>query len=266
MNLGAKVITYICLGLICFATTLGASFVLFIKRKISPKASDLILGFASGIMIAAAIFGLLVPSINQAKELYANWAVLPVIVGFLLGGLMLYILDKVVPHIHALQNKSEGPENSNLTKQIKFVLAVTIHNIPEGLSVGFACAIALSSNEPGLAASALALAIGIAIQNVPEGAAVSIPLLGEGVKKSKAFGLGFLSGVVEPIAGVLAILIGTSLGKLLPWALAFAAGAMIYVTIDELLPTSRQSENEHIGLWAFMIGFIVMLVLEIVLS
>lgn len=258
-------ITIFSIAIIFIATTLGSSLVFVLKRNFSDKLSNMILGFASGIMISAGIFGLLIPSISEAETLYKELAPLPVIVGFFLGGIILFALDKIIPHFHKNNEQEEGLPSKNLSRQIKFFLAVTIHNIPEGLSVGFACGLALTSQSSAAMLGALSLAIGIAIQNVPEGSAVSVPLLEENVSKPKAFLLGTASGAVEPIFAVVGLLIASSLTTLMPWLLSFAAGAMIYVTIDELLPSARKSGHEHYGILAFMIGFAMMMLLEILL-
>lgn len=263
-TMSAITVTIISLCIIFAGTTLGSALVFFFKKSFSDKTSNVILGLASGIMISAAIFGLLLPSIEQGESIYDNLAVLPVVGGFILGGLFLTLIDQLVPHFHKHSGEEEGLQ-SKLSDQIKFFLAVTIHNIPEGLAVGFACGMALSTNDSALIFSALSLAIGITIQNFPEGAAVSIPLLEENVSKGKAFTYGALSGFVEPIFGLLGVFISTQLTVFLPWLLAFAAGAMFYVTIDELIPSSRKGNHSHYGLWSFMIGFCVMLVLELVL-
>ena len=214
-------------------------------------------------MISAAFFGLLLPSISQSKELYKSWAMIPVIGGFIIGGLILYALDKIVPHFHKETNTTEGPK-SNISEKTKFFLAVTIHNIPEGLSVGFACGLALKyANDPTYLMSALSLAIGIAIQNLPEGSAVSLSMFDEGVSKPKSFLYGMFSGIIEPIFGVIALFATSSINFLMPWFLAFAAGAMIYVTLDELFPDSIKGEYSHYGLWSLMIGFSLMMGLEL---
>lgn len=259
------IVTIIALSIIFLATTLGASLVFFVKKSISSKSSNAILGFASGIMIAAAIFGLLIPAIDEASETYKDFSLIPVIGGFILGGLFLNLLDKVVPHLHTLNHEEEGYNAKNVTKNLKFFLAVTIHNIPEGLAVGVACGLALSTKENAAVMSALSLAIGIAIQNFPEGAAVSIPMLESNVTKPKSFVYGMLSGVVEPVFGLIGIFLASSSNYLMPWLLTFASGAMIYVTLDELLPSSRKDNYPHYGMWAFMIGFSLMLILEMVL-
>ena len=250
--------------LIFFSTALGSALVFFVRKNMSSKVSNMILGFASGIMISAGIFGLLIPAIEESSIGYGDLAILPVVIGFVLGGLFLNLLDKIVPHFHKERNEEEGPKN-NLTKQIKFFLAVMIHNIPEGLAVGFACGLALKNNDPTLILSALSLAIGISIQNFPEGTAVSIPLHEQGMSKTKAFLYGSFSGIVEPLFAIVGLFVASSFTMLLPWLLAFSAGVMIYVTIDELLPAARKEGHEHFGLWAFMLGFIVMLSLEILL-
>ena len=262
--MSAITVTIISCLILFLSTSLGASLVFFVRKNLSAKVSNIILGFASGIMIAAGIFGLLIPAIEEAELIYEKIAFLPVAIGFILGGVFLNILDKIVPHFHRERDEEEGPK-TNLAKQIKFFLAVLIHNIPEGLAVGFACGLALSTNEPVFIMSALSLSIGISIQNFPEGMAISVPMYDEGVSKIKAFNYGMISGIVEPIFALVGIFLATLMQTLLPWLLAFSAGAMIYVTIDELLPAARKEGHEHFGLWAFMSGFLVMLLLEILL-
>ncbi len=255
------------LTIIFAATTLGSALVFFFRKNFSDKIGNIIIGLASGIMISASIFGLLLPSMEASKSSYlpSYLSFIPTLTGFILGGLILYLMDKLIPHLHLSSNEEEGPRSS-LSRNAKFFLAVTIHNIPEGISVGLACGLALANpNDVTFIGAALALAIGIAIQNFPEGAAVSIPLLEEGVSKPKAFLLGAASGAVEPIFGLLTVFISSYLGATLPYLLAFAAGAMIYVTIDELLPEARKGNYVHYGLWSFMIGFAIMMVLEMAL-
>ncbi|MFA6755047.1 MAG: ZIP family metal transporter [Bacilli bacterium] len=267
------IISVICLSITFLATTLGSSVVFFTKKKMGEVANSIVLGFASGIMFAAAIFGLIVPSITDSKNIYGNLAVLPVVFGFLLGGGLLYALDRIIPHINKLGKKNveqEGIKDDALSPTTKFFLAVTIHNIPEGLAVGFACGLALSHSDSTdvntLMMSALGLAIGIAIQNFPEGLAVSLPLYGEGNSKAKSFWLGTFSGIVEPIFAFLAILLSNSIDWLMPWLLAFAGGAMVYAVVEDLMPNFQKSKNPHFGIWSLMFGFAIMMVLEITLS
>lgn len=263
--MSATTTTIISIIIIFASTTLGSALVFFFKNKLSYKVSNVILGFASGIMIAAGIFGLLIPAIEEAEVSYASMAIIPVIFGFILGGLFLNLLDRLVPHFHMNQNKEEGIKSESMTRQIKFFLAVTIHNIPEGLAVGFACGLAIQTKEPAVCMSAFSLALGIAIQNFPEGAAISIPMLENHVSKGKAFTYGMLSGIVEPIFALIGILLVSTSIYIMPWLLAFAAGAMIFVTLDELMPSARKGGHSHYGLWAFMIGFCIMLALELLL-
>lgn len=258
-------VTILSISLIFLGTTFGSFFVFFIKNKLSDRVSDIIMGFAGGIMVAAAIFGLMNPSIEDAQANYGDLAVLPVVIGFVLGGIILFILDKAIPHFHIGSGNEEGPKTTTISKEIKFLFAVTIHNIPEGLAVGFACGLALINKDPIAISGALSLAIGVTIQNIPEGAAVSIPLLETGMSKWKSFLHGTLTGIVEPIFAVIGLFIATQLTMIMPWLLSFAAGAMIYVTIDEILPAARKGGHEHIGLWSFMIGFSMMLILELCL-
>lgn len=259
----------ICLSIIFLSTTLGGALVYFFRKNFSKKTGAIIIGLASGIMIATSFFGLLLPSIEEGTLLYGEkMAAIPVTVGFLLGGLVLYILDKVVPHFHRSGNEEEGIKTTRVTKQTKFILAVTLHNIPEGIAVGLVCGMAFNAtgNIEATYFSALSLALGIAIQNFPEGAAVSIPMLEEeNVSKTKAFLLATLTGVVEPLFGLLTILLATYLNRALPYLLSFAAGAMIYVTIDELIPEFKEEGKGHFGLWSFMIGFLIMMLLEILI-
>lgn len=262
MNMNAVTISIISISIIFLATTFGSSFVFFFKKEFGAKTNNVILGFAGGIMISASIFGLILPSISESKTLYPDIAYLPPILGFLGGGLLLYLMDKLIPHFHHNTGVEEG-KASHLDKNLKFFLAVTIHNIPEGLSVGFACGMALKGGTSDLMYGALSLAIGIAIQNIPEGAAVSIPMFGDGEKKGKAFLFGAMSGVVEPLFAVVGLFLA-QLSFITPWLLAFAAGAMFYVTLDEILPESRKEHYEHYGLWSFMIGFALMMLLELI--
>lgn len=257
-------LTIISISIIFLGTVLGSMMVFVLKKNFSSKVSAIIMGFASGVMIAAGMLGLLVPSIEEANAIYGSYSVFPVVIGFLLGGVLLFALDKLIPHIHINNNEEEGTK-SNLSRQLKFFLAVTIHNIPEGLAVGFALGLAYNLNDLGAFYAALSLSIGLALQNIPEGAAISVPMLKEGVSKPKAFFYGLFSGIVEPIFAILGLLLASSLSALLPWLLAFSAGAMIYVTVDELLPSMRENGHYHIGIWAFMIGFAIMMVLELTL-
>lgn len=262
------IVSIISISIIFLGTILGSSLVFFIRTsKFSDRVSNMILGFASGVMFAAAIFGLLLPSISQSEnnEIYNNWSFVPPIVGFILGCIFLYILDKVIPHFHKSDNNEEGIRTDKLTKNTKFFLAVTIHNIPEGLAVGFAAGLAIYTKSEEAIFSCLSLAIGIALQNIPEGTAISIPYYGEGYSKWKSFFLGSLTGIVEPVFAIIGLFMAAYLTSTMPWLLSFAAGAMIYVTVDELLPEARRGNYIHYGIWAFIIGFIIMTALEIIL-
>jgi ZIP family zinc transporter len=267
--MNAIYMSIICISIIFLSTTIGSAFVFFFKKNFGPKINNMVLGFAGGIMVAASIFGLILPSIEQSKQLYSSFSYLPPVIGFLLGGLLLWGIDRIVPHIHKNQESKveEGLPTKKISNNFKFFLAVTIHNIPEGLSVGFACGLAIAAMNTGeeslLMYSALSLALGISIQNIPEGAAVSIPMLGEGVSKPKSFLFGMGSGIVEPIFAILGLFLA-QLSIITPWLLSFAAGAMIYVTLDEILPEARRGGFEHFGIWAFMIGFAIMMLLEVI--
>lgn len=245
-------------------TTLGALLVFFMKDTVSPKIEKMLLGFASGVMIAAAVWSLIIPSIEMSKDnSIAKW--FPALVGFLLGILFLLGIDSVVPHLHFAADKPEGVK-SGFSKTTMMLLAVTIHNVPEGMAVGVAYAGAVNGNTGITITGALALSIGIAIQNFPEGAIVSMPLKGEGVKKSKAFLLGVLSGVVEPIGGFFTVLLTAQITPLLPYLLSFAAGAMFYVVVEELIPESQNGEHSNIGTIGASVGFVLMMVLDVALG
>lgn len=258
--------TIISLSIVFGSTVLGSAIVFFFKKNFKDRTNNTLLGFASGIMIAAAFFGLLIPAIEEAKINYEDLALLPVLIGFFIGATLLYVLDKVIPHFHASSEEEEGPKSA-LSKNLKFLLSVTMHNIPEGLAVGFALGLAIEAKTDTAIFAALILSTGIAIQNIPEGMAISVPLFASGMSKFKSFLFGCISGVVEPLFALLGIVLASNIAFLMPWLLAFAAGAMIYVTIDELLPAARKGDKFlHYGIWAFMIGFAIMMVLEIVLG
>ncbi|HBZ52940.1 MAG TPA: ZIP zinc transporter [Eubacterium sp.] len=221
-------------------------------------------GFAAGVMVAASIWSLLNPAIDMAGSM-GRMAFLPAFVGFWIGILFLLLLDHVIPHLHRSINEAEGPK-SNLTRTAMLVLAVTLHNIPEGMAVGVVYAGFLSGSADITRSGALTLALGIAIQNFPEGAIISMPLYAEGEKRSKAFGLGVLSGVVEPVFGFLTVLIAASIIPLMPYLLAFAAGAMLYVVVEELLPEMSTGHHSNIGVMSFAVGFSLMMALDVALG
>jgi len=248
-----------------FVTALGAALVFFFKT-INRKVLDGMLGFAAGVMIAASYWSLLAPAIEMAEESSLP-AWIPATTGFLLGGLFLYIADKIIPHLHLgfPMDEAEGPKTS-WHRSILLVLAITLHNIPEGLAVGVAFG-ALASDLPSATlAGAIALAIGIGIQNFPEGAAVSVPLRREGFSRLKSFWYGQASGMVEPIAGVLGAVAVIFIKPVLPYALSFAAGAMIYVVVEELIPESQLQKNTDIATMGAMVGFAVMMTLDVALG
>ena len=245
-------------------TTLGSAMVFFMKNKINNKVEKILLGFASGVMIAASVWSLLIPSIDMAEE-QGVIAWIPATVGFLLGMLFLLVLDSIIPHLHLNSNKPEGMK-SKLQKTTMMVLAVTLHNIPEGMAVGVVFAGAISQNSGITLAGAFALAIGIAIQNFPEGAIISMPLKSEGTSKLKAFWYGTLSGIVEPIGALLTIALTNLVVPVLPYFLSFAAGAMIYVVVEELIPESQAGEHSNIGTVGVAIGFVIMMILDVALG
>ena len=245
-------------------TTLGSAMVFLMRNKMNSKIEKLLLGFASGVMIAASIWSLLIPSINMEQE-QGKVVWIPAAVGFILGIIFLLVLDSVIPHLHLNNEKPEGIK-AKLKKTTMMIFAVTLHNIPEGMAVGVTFAGALRGQGGITMAGALALAIGIAIQNFPEGAIISMPLKSEGMSKSKAFLYGTLSGIVEPIGAIITILLTNAMLPILPYFLAFAAGAMIYVVVEELIPESQAGEHANIGTIGVAIGFVIMMILDVALG
>lgn len=245
-------------------TSLGAACVFFMRRQFSDAVQRVLIGFAAGVMVAASVWSLLIPAIEQVAWM-GKLAFLPAFVGFWIGILFLLGLDHLVPHLHARSNQTEGPK-SRLQKTTMMVLAVTLHNIPEGMAVGVVYAGLLSGTAQITAAGALALSLGIAIQNLPEGAIISMPLRAEGESKGRAFLSGVLSGVVEPIGAVLTILGASLIVPALPYLLSFAAGAMLYVVVEELIPEMSQGKHSNLGTLAFAAGFSIMMALDMALG
>lgn len=245
-------------------TTLGSATVFLMKNKLNKKVEKILLGFAAGVMIAASVWSLLIPSIDMAQEQgILPW--LPAAIGFMLGIVFLLVLDSVIPHLHLESTKPEGIK-TKLKKTTMMVFAVTLHNIPEGMAVGVSFAGTLMENTGITLAGAFALAIGIAIQNFPEGAIISMPLKAEGMSKGKAFLYGTLSGIVEPIGAIITILLTSTVIPILPYVLSFAAGAMIYVVVEELIPESQVGEHSNIGTIGMAIGFTIMMILDVALG
>ncbi len=245
-------------------TSLGAACVFFMKKSLGDAVQRSLTGFAAGVMVAASVWSLLIPAIEQSSGM-GGLSFLPAFIGFWAGVLFLLTLDHIIPHLHAKSGQPEGPK-SKLQRTTMMVLAVTLHNIPEGMAVGVMYAGCLSDNSQITAAGALALSLGIAIQNFPEGAIISMPLRAEGVKKSKAFFGGVLSGIVEPIGAVLTLLAAQLIIPALPYLLSFAAGAMLYVVVEELIPEMSQGEHSNIGTVFFAVGFSAMMVLDVALG
>lgn len=243
-------------------TSLGAAMVFLMKKHMNRELEKMLLGFAAGVMIAASVWSLLLPAIEMAEE-QGGWVWLPAAAGFLLGVGFLLLLDSVVPHLHMDSEKPEGVK-SDFQKTTMLVLAVTLHNLPEGMAVGVTVAGAMVGNTGITMAGAFALAVGIAIQNFPEGAIISMPLRSAGFSRGKSFLYGVLSGIVEPIGAFATILLAEQVIPILPYLLAFAAGAMIYVVVDELIPESQSGEHSNIGTIGAAVGFVVMMVLDVV--
>ncbi len=251
--------------LIPFAgTMLGSACVFFMRKQIRPLVQKLLLGFASGVMVAASVWSLLIPAMDMSEEL-DKLAFVPAAAGFIAGILFLLLMDRLIPHLHMGSRQPEGPKAA-LKKTTMLVLAVTLHNIPEGMAVGVVFAGMLADSTPITLTGAFALAIGIAIQNFPEGAIISLPLRSEGIGKGRAFTYGMLSGIVEPLAGGITILLSGLLTPILPYLLSFAAGAMIYVVVEELIPEASQGEHSNIGTIGFAIGFVIMMILDVALG
>lgn len=245
-------------------TTLGAACVFFLKNQIKPLIQKGLLGFASGVMIAAAVWSLLIPAIEMSGNM-GKLSFVPAVVGFSLGIGFLLTMDKIIPHLHLNSNEPEGM-HSTLKKTTMLVLAVTLHNIPEGMAVGVVFAGVMTGSTNITLAGAIALAVGIAIQNFPEGAIISLPLKSDGSTRGKAFIYGMLSGIVEPIFAVITVLLTNYILPFLPYLLSFAAGAMIYVVVEELIPESAAGEHSDIGTIGFAVGFLIMMTLDVALG
>ena len=245
-------------------TVLGSAFVFFMRKEIPDRLQKTLLGFASGVMVAASVWSLLIPSIEMSSDA-GKGAVVPATVGFLLGMLFLLFIDYITPHLHIGDDHPEGPR-SKLSRTAMLSLAVTIHNLPEGMAVGVVLAGALQSDLGISTAGALAMSLGIAIQNIPEGAIISMPMRSEGNSRLRSFMLGSLSGIVEPIGGLIVILLASVMTPILPYMLAFAAGAMMYVVVEELIPETSEGEHSNLGTIGFAIGFALMMVLDVVLG
>ena len=246
-----------------FGTSLGAAMVFVLRKNISGQLQKILTGFAAGVMVAASFWSLLQPALESSESM-GTLSFLPAAVGFLIGVGFLLLLDEVTPHMH-FNNQDEGPK-SGLKRTTKLILAVTLHNIPEGMAVGVVYAGFLAGNTGISAAGALALALGIAIQNFPEGAIVSMPLRAEGMNKGKTFLFGMLSGVVEPIAAVITVAAAGAVVPVMPYFLAFAAGAMMYVVVEELIPEMSEGKHSNLGTIAFSLGFVVMMILDVALG
>ena len=245
-------------------TALGAACVFFMKKALSDRVQRALTGFAAGVMVAASVWSLLIPAMGQSAGM-GKWAFVPAAVGFWIGILFLLLLDHIIPHLHQNSTQAEGPK-SQLERTTMMVLAVTLHNIPEGMAVGVVYAGYRSGSAQITAAGALALSLGIAIQNFPEGAIISMPLRAEGMSKGRAFLGGVLSGIVEPIGAVLTILAAGLIVPALPYLLSFAAGAMLYVVVEELIPEMSEGVHSDIGTVFFAVGFSVMMVLDVALG
>ena len=245
-------------------TAAGAACVFFMKKNLSRGVQRALTGFAGGVMVAASVWSLIIPAMEQSDSM-GKLSFLPAVIGFWLGILFLLLLDSVIPHLHMNAEKAEGPK-SRLARTTMMVLAVTLHNIPEGMAVGVVYAGFLSGSAEITSGGALALSLGIAIQNFPEGAIISMPLHAEGKSKRKAFFDGVLSGVVEPAAAVLTILLSSVIVPAMPYLLSFAAGAMMYVVVEELIPEMSEGEHSNIGVIMFAAGFTLMMALDVALG
>lgn len=245
-------------------TVIGSAFVFFIRKEIPALLQKSLLGFASGVMIAASVWSLLMPCMEMSAG-SGKWAVMPAAVGFLSGIAFLLLIDYITPHLHPGESTPEGPR-SRLSRTSMLALAVTIHNLPEGMGVGVVLAGAMQHGAGITAASVFAMSLGIAIQNIPEGAIISMPMRAAGNSRRRSFLIGCLSGVVEPIGAAIIILLASTLTPILPYLLSFAAGAMLYVVVEELVPEMSEGHHSNLGVIGFAIGFVLMMVLDVVLS
>ena len=246
-------------------TSLGAACVYGMKKELNKKINKILLGFASGVMMAASVWSLIVPAIDMSYNM-GKFAFIPASVGVLIGVLFIYSLDKVIPHLHIDSQKEEGIKTNNLKKTTKLLLSVVLHNIPEGMAVGITFAAVMNGGNAVTFASAIALSLGIAIQNFPEGAIISMPLRGEGLSKNKSFIYGVLSGIVEPIAAGITIIFSSVITPIMPYLLSFAAGAMIFVVVEGLIPEAAEDNSADTSAIAFSVGFIIMMILDVALS
>jgi len=245
-------------------TMCGSAFVFFMKDEMSPRLQKTLLGFASGVMVAASVWSLLIPAMEM-EEGRGAWSVVPASVGFLLGIGFLLLIDELTPHLHLGTDRPEGPR-SRLSRTAMLALAVTIHNLPEGMAVGVVFAGATQGMANITLASAVAVSLGIAIQNIPEGAIISMPMRTEGNSRWRSFLIGSLSGVVEPIGGLLVVLLASLMTPILPYMLAFAAGAMFYVVVEELIPEASEGKHTNLITIGFAFGFVLMMVLDVVMG
>ena len=258
--------TIVGISLIFLCTTLGSAFVFFLRKEISEKWNKIIIGFAGGIMLSASCFSLIAPVLEEKSQPVPGYFIAAI--GIILGVLFLYLIDKFLPHLHVRENEEEGIKTKRVKKTTKMFLAVTIHNIPEGLSVGIAYGVALANlrNDSALGmtslASALSLAIGIGLQNIPEGLAVALPFKSETKNTTKAFLYGMGSGAVEPVAAVIGLFLAMEVEAIMPWALSFSGGAMLYVILEEMVPEAKGDSVNHSGIFAFLFGFILMMVMD----
>ena len=251
-------------GFTFLMTSLGSAMVFFFKKKVNPSAQRIFLGFAAGVMIAASVWSLLIPAIEEATEAgRIGWV--PAAGGFALGVLFLMGLDGLLPHLHIGAKQPEGL-HASWRRSTLLIFAVTLHNIPEGMAVGLSFALAAQNDPSASISAAMALALGIGIQNFPEGAAISLPLRQEGVSRIRSFVYGSLSGIVEPIFGILVVLVAGFLQPVMPWLLSFAAGAMVYVVVEELIPEAHLGEHSNVGTLGVMGGFLVMMILDVALG
>ena len=250
------------ISIIFLCTSFGALFVFFFRKKeISNTVNRIFIGFAAGVMFSASFFSLIKPALETETSYIPIWSIVGISV--ILGAGFLWLIDKLVPHFHVSENKDEGIPSRGLSKTSKMFLAVTIHNVPEGLSVGIAFGVALANpNNQALLVGALLLAIGIGLQNIPEGAVVALPIKGETGSSKKAFLFGMSSGAVEPVAAVVGLFLAMQIQAIMPWALAFAAGCMIYVVAEEMIPEMKGEGHDNFGAWAFIFGFVIMMVLD----
>lgn len=258
--MNSTLVIILCLSIVFVMSIIGSALVFVLKKDIGDKTNSIFLGFTAGIMVAASVWSLIEPAFEYSGH-YGKWSFLVIVAGVVLGSLFIVLLDKLVPHIHRTTNKTHGV-NSSLKKSTKFLLAMAIHNIPEGLAVGFSLGAAIATSNSSLMVAALALSFAIGIHNMPEGAAISLLLYKDTGNKKKSFLYGVISALFEPLSAIVGLVLAMQIQSIMSWLLAFAAGAMMFVVVEDLIPDSKLESSPKLGAWSFMFGFLLMIVID----